>query len=281
MGKSKVALRIAYLGTRYEGFQTQPGRRTVQAAIMEALQDARLLSSEAADFSASGRTDKGVHALDAVVAFQTEASVLATPRHINTKLPPDIWAWAHADVPPSFNARRDATKREYRYISCDKQFDIRSMRQASDMLCGMHDFRNFSRERKLPVVRTVFSSNVRISGNFVIIDVEADSFVWNMMRKLVTALILVGSGQKTLEWFVNMLNPQQYREGLRSAPAFGLVLTKVEYPDIHFLEDAYAKKRALRRIQDLSVRNSTMTEVLKTFDKQMTSDHKRRGLKLI
>jgi len=270
MKKSKVALRIAYLGTHYEGFQAQPGRRTVQTAIAQALQDARLLSPEAADFSASGRTDKGVHALDAVIAFATEASALATPRHINSKLPPDIWAWARAAVPPSFNARRDAIKREYLYIAHDRQFDIHSMRQASDVLCGTHDFRNFSREKKLPAVREVFSSNVRISGNFVIIEVEADSFVWNMMRKLVTALILVGSGQRTLEWFANMLHPQGYRDGLRSAPAFGLILTKVEYQDIHFVEDAYAKKRALQCIHDLFVRNSTMTEVLKTFNKRMT-----------
>jgi tRNA pseudouridine38-40 synthase len=149
------------------------------------------------------------------------------------------------------------------------------------MLCGEHDFRNFSRDRKLPAVRGVLSSNVRISGNFVIIEVEADSFVWNMMRKLVTALILVGSGQRTVEWFADMLNPQRHREGLRSAPAFGLVLTKVEYPDIHFVEDAYAKKRALRCIRDLFMRNSTMTEVLKTFDKQMTSNPKLRRLELI
>ncbi|MGZ7134156.1 MAG: tRNA pseudouridine(38-40) synthase TruA, partial [Halobacteriota archaeon] len=88
MEKSRVALRLAYVGTDYAGFQVQPGHATVQAAVVEALRCARLFDEpRAAHFTASGRTDKGVHALDAVVAFETDAGELALPRHINTHLP--------------------------------------------------------------------------------------------------------------------------------------------------------------------------------------------------
>ncbi|MDD1720928.1 MAG: tRNA pseudouridine(38-40) synthase TruA, partial [Euryarchaeota archaeon] len=87
--KSKVALRLAYLGTAYKGFQVQPGCPTVQAAVMRALHDTGVLHPEdSADFSASGRTDKGVHALDAVVAFSVEGSGSVIPRRVNSKLPP-------------------------------------------------------------------------------------------------------------------------------------------------------------------------------------------------
>lgn len=267
--KSKVALRLAYLGTAYEGFQVQPNCPTVQAAVMHALHDTGVLRPEdSADFSASGRTDKGVHALDAAIAFEVEDSDSAIPRRVNSKLPPDIWAWAQAAVPITFNARRDAVEREYQYILYDSTLDIHSMRQASDLLRGTHDFRNFSREKKRSTVREIIVSSVRAVGNTIIITVVADSFVWHMMRKIVTALSLVGRSEKSVEWFAQMLNPQQHAEGVRPAPAFGLVLTRVEYPGIHFVEDIYAKKRALQHIQDSLAYNATLVGVLELFRTQ-------------
>ncbi|MGZ4869821.1 MAG: tRNA pseudouridine(38-40) synthase TruA [Halobacteriota archaeon] len=270
MEKSKVALRLAYVGTHYAGFQTQPDQRTVQAAVVEALRRARLIEGiDEAHFTASGRTDKGVHAVDAVISFETEVSASAIPRRINIQLPKDIWTWARADVPMKFDARRDAILREYQYILCDGQFDVRAMRQASDLLHGIHDFRNFSLEKRRSAVRKVFSSHVRVSDDFVIIEVAADSFVWNMMRKLVTALTLVGNRQRSVAWFGNMLDPKEDTEGIRSAPASGLILTRVEYPGIEFVEDEYAKKRAYRCMQKALLQNSVMMQILKRFNEQM------------
>ncbi len=267
--KSKVALRLAYLGTAYEGFQVQPNCPTVQAAVMHALRATGMLHPEdSADFSASGRTDKGVHALDAVIAFEVEDSVSTIPRRVNSKLPPDIWAWAQAAVPMTFDARRDAAEREYQYILYNSTLDVHSMQQASDLLCGTHDFRNFSREKKRSTVREIITSSVRVTGNTITVTVVADSFVWQMMRKIVTALSLVGGGQKSVEWFARMLNPRQHAEGLRPAPAFGLVLTRVAYPGICFVEDTYAKKRALQYIQDSLAYHSTMAGVLERFRTQ-------------
>jgi tRNA pseudouridine38-40 synthase len=267
--KSKVALRLAYVGTAYAGFQTQPGRATVQAAVVEALRRARLFDEpRAAHFTASGRTDKGVHALDAVVAFETDVSELALPRHINTHLPAEIWTWARADVPLTFDARRDALLREYQYILCDGQFDVHAMREAADLLYGVHDFHNFSLEKRRPTVRTVFSSSVRVSGNFIVVDIAANSFVWNMMRKLVTGLALVGNGHRSVAWFRNMLE-RSHVEGIRSAPASGLILTRVEYDGIDFVEDTYAKKRAQQRIKEALAHNGVMMQILKRFNERM------------
>lgn len=263
--RSKVALRLAYLGTAYEGFQVQPNCPTVQAAVMHALHETGVSLRNSADFSASGRTDKGVHAVDAVIAFEVEDSASVTPRRVNSKLPPDIWAWAQAAVPITFDARREAVEREYQYILYRGTLDVRLMQQASDLLRGTHDFRNFSREKKRSTVREIITSSIRATGNTIIVTVVADSFVWQMMRKIVTALSLVGAGQKSVEWFARMLNPQQHVEGLRPVPAFGLVLTRVEYPGIHFIEDTYAKKRALKHIQDSLAYNATLVGVLELF----------------
>jgi len=274
MTKSKVALRLAYLGTPYVGFQVQPGLPTVQAVVVEALRGAHLIEEvDVAHFTASGRTDKGVHALDAVIAFETEASGQAVPRLINTYLPNEVWTWARADVSQTFDARRDAVLREYQYFLCDGQLNVSAMREASDLLVGVHDFLNFSLDKRRSAVRKVFSSDIRMSGGCVVIKVAADSFVWNMMRKLVSALTLVGNGQQSVEWFGDMLNPKVHIEGIRSAPASGLILTRVEYTGIEFVEDAYAKKRAQKHIQEAVLRNSVMVQVLKRFNERMAGSN--------
>jgi tRNA pseudouridine38-40 synthase len=270
MEKSKVALRLAYLGTNYAGFQAQPGRQTVQAAVVEALHRLRLIDDvKTSNFTASGRTDKGVHAVDAVISFETEASTLAIPRRINTQLPADVWTWARADVPKTFNARRDAVLRAYQYVLCDRQLDVVAMREASDLLPGVHNFRNFSLEKRQSAVRTIFSSEVHESGDLIVIEIAADSFVWNMMRKLVSALTLVGKAQRSVGWFGKMLNPDSHVEGIRSAPASGLMLVRVEYDGVDFLEDAYAKKKARRHVREALVRNSVMVQILEQFSERM------------
>jgi tRNA pseudouridine38-40 synthase len=270
MEKSKVALRLAYLGTQYVGFQAQPGLPTVQAAVVEALRRAHLIEEiETAHFTASGRTDKGVHALDAVIAFETEARGKAAPRLINAHLPNEIWTWARADVSQTFDARRDAVLREYQYFLCDGRLDVSAMREASALLVGVHDFQNFSLDKRRSAVRKVFSSDVAVLGGCVVIKVAADSFVWNMMRKLVSALTLVGNGQQNVEWFGNMLNPKVHNEGILSAPALGLILTRVEYAGVEFVDDAYAQKRAQKYIQEAVLQNSVMVQVLKRFNERM------------
>jgi tRNA pseudouridine38-40 synthase len=90
-----------------------------------------------------------------------------------------------------------------------------------------------------------------------------------MMRKLVSAMTLVGNGKQSAEWFGNMLNPKVHIEGIRSAPASGLILTRVEYAGIEFVEDAYAKKRAQKHIQEAVLQNSVMVQVLKRFNARM------------
>lgn len=270
MTATKIALKLAYIGTNYSGFQAQHGCLTIEGTLIQALQNIGIIKNRRRiRFSASGRTDKGVHALGAVVAFETIAPTLATPRIINTHLPSDIWTWASANVPSSFDARRAAIRRTYQYVLYNTGYNVHAMRSASELLQGIHDFKNFTREKNDSTTREIKSIRVRASGSFVTIDITADSFLWNMVRRIITGLTLVGSGKRDVAWVQEMLNPAQHDEGLRAAPPYGLILTNVDYEGVNFVEDEYAKKRAKRMLQRETFYHGTMMEVLKTLDEQM------------
>ncbi|AKB86175.1 tRNA pseudouridine(38-40) synthase TruA [Methanococcoides methylutens] len=261
----RVALKIAYIGSNYHGSQVQPNVPTVEGELFKALTELEIIKDpKSANFISSGRTDAGVHAMGQVVAFDTDVPNLAIPRVINSKLPGTIWAWAHSLVPDNFDPRRHAVSRTYRYIMCGEQYDISRIRSASKLLHGTHDFSNFcTNESGRGTVRTVERIDVRVSGNLTRIDVEANSFLWNMVRKIVTALMMVGSGVRDEEWLEQMLDPDSYEEGLGSAHAYGLVFMDVNYPiPIEWIEDGYAIRRAHERVHDHLVRYRVMADVL-------------------
>ena len=261
----RVALKIAYVGTGYHGSQIQPDVATIEGELFKALTELEIIEDpRSANFSSSGRTDAGVHARGQVVAFDTDKPNLAIPRVINSRLPNSIWAWAYAEVDDDFDPRRWATSRKYRYIMSGEQYDISKIRAASKLLVGEHDFANFcSKDGDKGTVRTVEKVDVRVSGSLTMIDVEANSFLWNMVRKIVTALTMVGSGVREEEWLEHMLNPDSYEEGLEPAAAYGLTLMEVMYPqEIDWSEDGYAIRRADEHVHEYLVRHRVMAEVM-------------------
>jgi len=260
----RVALKLAYLGDRYYGFQVQPDVPTVEGELFKALKKLGIFSDpKKAKYSASGRTDKGVHALEQVVAFNTESSLVA-PRIINSELPDDIWAWATARVSKAFDPRRKAISREYRYVLYGRGLEISKMRQASELFTGTHDFANFAtKDEDKSTKRTLKRIEIRVAGPFIIMDIVANSFAQHMARKIVTALSMIGAGARDEEWLKSMLKPGKYEEGIEPAPPFGLILRKVNYAGISFKEDEHAKKRARRELQDRRLLHGIVAEVLK------------------
>ncbi|SES96264.1 tRNA pseudouridine38-40 synthase [Methanococcoides vulcani] len=261
----RVALKIAYVGSNYHGSQVQAQVPTIEGELFKALKELEIIKDPgSANFISSGRTDAGVHAMGQVIAFDTDVPNLAIPRVINSKLPGTIWAWAHSLVPDNFDPRRHAVGRSYRYIMCGEQYDISKIRSASKLLIGSHDFANFcTTDAGRGTVRNVERIDVRVSGNLTRIDVEANSFLWNMVRKIVTALMMVGSEVRDEEWLEQMLDPDSYEEGLEPAHAYGLVFMDVRYPiPIEWIEDGYAIRRAHERVHDHLVRYRVMADVL-------------------
>jgi tRNA pseudouridine38-40 synthase len=237
----KIALKLAYLGNNYHGFQRQPGLRTVDFEIRKALEGIGVLNG---DFCYAGRTDRGVSALGQVIDFwiDEEKRELASPRVINSRLPRDIWAWAWAVAPVGFSARWSALWREYRYLLYSEGLDLDIMRCASKKLLGEHDFRNFSSSKR-ETVREILRLEVGEREGLVLLDVRANGFLWNMVRKIVLALEEVGSGRRDPSWIDELLDPEINR-GVASAPPEGLILMDVGYPDLEWQLDERSMRRA-------------------------------------
>ena len=117
----RVALKMAYFGTIYYGFQIQPDVPTIERELFKAFGMLGIFDDpKDANYSASGRTDRGVHAIGQVVSFDSDRPGLTSPRIINSSLPEGIWIWARSEVPEDFDARRNAISREYRYFIMEK-----------------------------------------------------------------------------------------------------------------------------------------------------------------
>ncbi|MDY6865213.1 MAG: tRNA pseudouridine(38-40) synthase TruA [Halobacteriota archaeon] len=260
----RFAFKLMYLGTDYHGFQIQPDMQTVEGELIKALIELGIFDDPmSARYSAAGRTDRGVHAIGQVIAFDTDKIELATPRIINSKLSDSIRIWARAEVPDDFDPRRSAIRREYRYFFYRGNLNLQKIRSASRLLIGTHDFANFSINEGKSTVRTVESVEVRVNGDFLSLDIVADSFARSMVRKIAFALSMIGTGESDEGWLARMLNPNDYREGIEHAPAYGLVLKNVTYKGIEFIEDEYSKKKALQNLNEGLLWYGTMFEVVK------------------
>ncbi len=245
----RYAIKIAYFGDNFFGSQFQPDRRTVAGEVLKALRSFGIDSK----LSFAGRTDAGVHALGQVVAFDSESKI--TPRMLNSELPPDITAWAIAEVPENFNPRK-ARSRVYTYVFYDENYDLSAIGEAVRLLHGTWDFSNFTRGYR-GGKRTIYRAGVKKCGEFIIFEIEGNAFTWNMVRCIASALKRVGEGTD-LEWFRKMLSPEEHRERIQPSPAAGLLLKEVKYDGIRFEVDEVAKKllhlRLKRRLTESGIR---------------------------
>ncbi len=237
----KIALKLAYLGDNYYGFQRQPGLVTVDSEVRKALEQIGVIHG---DFCYAGRTDRGVSSLGQVIDFwiDEDKASLARPRCVNGRLPRDIWTWAWAVAPVGFSARWNAQWREYRYLLWHPGLDMEKMHAAAALLLGEHDFRNFS-SAKVDTVKTVQKLEIAEQSGVFVLDIRANGFLWNMVRKIVGALEKVGAGQKDMDWFSDLLRPD-LNHGAPTAPAEGLILMDVGYEGLEWQVDEYSRARA-------------------------------------
>lgn len=246
-----LRLDLSYEGTAYHGFGVQPNRRTVQEVLEEAL--ARSLG-ERVRVVAAGRTDAGVHASGQVVSFSTRGRLAAPDllRATNARLPRDVHVDAAAEMPPTFDARRSALRRHYRYLIWSSprsnlwwrrwawhltdRPDPRAMQAAADLLVGTHDFASFVGHRSQePTGRTTVRAVERAAwwreGELLGFEITASAFVRHMVRGIVGTLIEVGRGRLEPAQFGAILEAADRRRAGPNAPPHGLILTGVDYPD--------------------------------------------------
>ena len=249
----RVALGIEYNGFGFYGWQAQKsGVPTVQAALEEALSK---VANESIQLFCAGRTDADVHASGQVVHFDTRAK-----RHI------DAWVWGwNSHLPPSivirwakmvdyhFHARFTALSRRYRYIIfnhpirpaiLDKQvswcyypLDVEKIKQAGQYLLGEQDFSSFRSSQcnsKTPM-RCVLDFQCWRKDQYVIFEIEANAFLHHMVLNIAGVLLKIGSGRKPVEWMQEVLAAKSRRMAAETAPAHGLYLIQVKYPDQYIL----------------------------------------------
>jgi tRNA pseudouridine38-40 synthase len=239
---------LGYDGTAFHGWQTQPGLRTVQETLEATLQ--RLTGEERVRVNASGRTDTGVHAIGQVVNFLSETRIPVDRLRgaINAHLPEDVQVSSAEEVSLDFDANRHAERKLYRYVIHDGEvpdlfwrrfcwhtrcrLDATAMRRAGEVLRGRHDFRCFETEwpNRASSVRTILHLALNRFGDWLWLDVEADGFLYNMVRAIAGSLVDIGRGFRPESWLGEVLQAGDRTRAGPTAPAQGLFLVRVTYP---------------------------------------------------
>ena len=265
-----IRLEVAYDGARFSGWQTQPAQKQVRTIQEELERAAEKITGVRPEVIGSGRTDAGVHALCQTAAFRTDASLPAEKflPALNAELPPEIRVLRSSEAADDFHPIRDVTRKRYRYLLSDsrpvspflkdyvwfvyKRLDFERMWAAAPFLLGTHDFSAFETvgSPRKSSVRTIFDASVIAlapptlwsfpkaergeisSGEIYAIEVEADGFLYNMVRAIAGTLCAVGQGRDGFE------RPERVGEIIEradrslagpTAPPHGLYMIDVAY----------------------------------------------------
>ncbi|MEJ0014911.1 MAG: tRNA pseudouridine(38-40) synthase TruA [Actinomycetota bacterium] len=266
-GFRRLRIDCAYDGTNFAGWAIQPDQRTIQGVIEGAI--SKLVRAPVTTVVA-GRTDAGVHAIGQVLhvdlSTEFEPSRYRPEENIwdfehfkyrlNQMLDEDIRILIVSEAPLNFDARFTAIARHYRYKLLDgnknllplqrfdvatwfRPLDIDLMNQASRPLLGKHDFLTFCKYREgAPSIRTLLEFDwSRDRDGFVICNIAADGFGWNMVRNLVGAAVCVGEGRFPITWMEQILSAKSRISDSYVFPARGLTLVQVDYPSAEILAE--------------------------------------------
>lgn len=235
---------VAYDGTAFNGWQRQPGGRTVQGALEEAV---RRITGKKTVVHGAGRTDAGVHALGQVASFKGAFKLTdkVLERALNAVLPADVRVLSLAKAPDGFHARKSARAKIYRYRIAhtpqpnplDRNFVLHwpyplrlgRMRRAARLFVRTADFTAFSSNRDRFPVRTVTRSELRRHGGEIVYTIEAAGFLRYMVRTIVGTLLEVGRGRLEPEGIEEIFRRRDRSLAGPTAAAKGLTLVRVDY----------------------------------------------------
>jgi tRNA pseudouridine38-40 synthase len=240
-------LLVAYDGSSFAGFQAQPGQRTVQGALEDALAE---IAQRPVRTKAAGRTDAGVHALGQVVTFSDDAlDADVVMRAMPALLPSDVAVVDAQQGPEGFESRRSALSRSYVYLLwCHEaahpiyrkyslwtreNLDVRKINDSLRYIVGTHDFTSFGRVRPdQSPERTILSASAVDDAPFIRIAVTGQSFLHQMVRSLVGTALEIGTGKRDVSFMRDALVARDRQAAGQVAPPHGLTLVDVAYDGI-------------------------------------------------
>lgn len=246
MSTRNIKLVINYDGTDYHGWQIQPGMDTIEGKLKEALE--RLCNCEV-NLNGSSRTDAGVHAIGQVANIKIDSPIPTEnmARALNNLLPDDIAVAEALEVPSDFDAISDTKSKLYRYTINTQAvrpvleirrcwhrpgpLNIEKMQQAAARLIGTKDFKSFAAaaDQRLSSVRTILKCEVAANPPWIYFDVEADGFLYNMVRNIAGTLVEIGRGRWQPEYIDEILEAKDRAAAGPIAQASGLCLIEIRY----------------------------------------------------
>lgn len=239
-----IKLEFSYDGTNFNGSQRQPRLRTVQGELEKAI---KRVTGEDVNMTFFGRTDAGVHAKYAVANFKTNFDIPgeAFLHKLVKYIPDDIILIKSSEVPYDFHSRFDAKLKRYRYIIYNEKvfypylrnyklhikykLDVNKMIEASKFLLGTHDFRAFMKlDEEKNSIRTIDDIQIYKNGYDIVLEFEAESFLYNQVRNMVGLLIDVGRGFREVEYVKQIFEKNISRAAKTYGPQ-GLYLISILY----------------------------------------------------
>ncbi len=246
---ARIKLTVAYDGTDFHGFAAQPGVRTVEGVLTEALTDSLEVPEEDLNLACAGRTDAGVHARGQVISVDVAPS--RNPEHlrraVNRVTAPEVVVRRAEAVRRDFDARRSATSRTYRYTIVNRPepdpflaryawwvpepLDLTMLHLAADPFVGEHDFASFCRSTAAgSTIRRVLASRWdRLDDDVLRYEIRARAFCWQMVRSIVGTLVEAGVGRRRPGDMLGILRGRDRARAGRVAPPHGLTLWAVGY----------------------------------------------------
>ncbi|MDH5230004.1 MAG: tRNA pseudouridine(38-40) synthase TruA [Gammaproteobacteria bacterium] len=245
----RVAMGIEYDGSPYYGWQVQKhSRNTVQEAVEKALSR---VANHPVRVLCAGRTDTGVHGMEQVIHFDTEAyrDERSWVFGANTNLPKSVVVLWAKPISVDFHARFTAERRRYVYVIFNRNvrptflshrttweyrsLDVDRMIEAAQCLIGEHDFTSYRAlacQAHSPV-RVVNDLQLYRRGHFIYMSIEANGFLHHMVRNIAGVLMDIGAGKQPVDWAKTILDHQDRALGGVTAPPYGLYLQKITYPE--------------------------------------------------
>ena len=242
----RYLIKFSYDGTDFVGFQRQPGKRTIQGELEEAL--TKINNNQKVTITATGRTDKKVHAL--IQYAHTDIDVKITEnklrRAMNSFLPDDIHVISTSIVDKSFNARYMVKEKTYKYLinlgeynpiernyifQYNHELDIDNMKECAKVFLGEHDFRAFVTENKekLNCIRNISNVEINLKDEILEIKFTGNGFLKYQVRNMVGVLIRCGEGKITKSDVKEILNSKARDKSGKTAPPEGLYLVDIKY----------------------------------------------------